>query len=1016
MSFESVYRSKQGAKEIEKIADFIGSLVIKNEYEARRGETTESLSLYYEYHGAYTRTDDFTDYDLSFRLDSIDLASEYIKNLKPNYIINVEILKTLAKSRVKVLQAQYKSGNQIYKDYLNALRYVRTKSYDEKNLYYRQFLGIPNSDDDIIYVINMDVGENGYTKVEDFSNPPNPDLVYFRKVGDDEFEVIGKLESWYEENPDGTQDLVSDSFYYINMTPIHLITKDAFPITYSYLILQQHITEIISAHPDLSYLRFIGKELTPYYLRNLANYSIISYNQGVLNSEELASFFKAYNKAKQQVILDYINGFDSKQPMYNLLMIQNLLYYTVINYSNAYIERYSVGIYTEENCNNILKSYGYDSLVQIEDLSLKQRIVRNLDELIENKANNYILEIILNTILQDSNSELKRYYLEKKYTINDDFSINIDTSKGLEKSVDLVLREVPAISTSELSVTTDVYHDYDAFVEKDDTWGGIEPGDSDEVKARKKSILKHKLQSLEFDTILTKYITLTRTVDIMESQRELRDMIYLMLSYFDYHDSPEFFKTKILFDTIEVTPAALFGALCWLQQMKFYTNHDDIITDNCVINNSVVFRKMGALAIDLNKLRKVIIVDGKPVESFNITPEISSWKVVDFIKENPDDFKDFMSSIGVDGERIETCRMTDLLDDEGNKLEDGILRLGTVPRDGYKHMTTEEASLDDYLTRFRFFSDGRDLGDFNGSTTFEELLTDYKTQYPNLIERITKKLHDSYDFREYQAWMYMKEQSRTNNSIKFIFKDCTKYTDFLTMMESEALIDYIRSETGYLTWTKDTPNKKKLPAICAVQETINTAFKNWVSNSFSNMIYENSEEDSSTSSYVQDMILLFNEFLSVYSKLYSVNYNYTFGNMEKDGLFLQLFYNPLNIKFKDKYFDYIGLEYTCRSNIKTSYEDMLKLDYKFSTKQYDTFVDNINNKIHFDSETNQYILDDQFKYSFSTKIKDKFFDYVGITYAPSKITVKDKFKDSLHLTGTLKITPFNEETRIYYET
>ena len=241
MSFESVYRSKQGAKEIEKIADFIGSLVIKNEYEARRGETTESLSLYYEYHGAYTRTDDFPDYDLTFRLDSIDLVLEYIKNLKPNYGYNGDILKTLAKSRVKELQEQYKSGNQIYKDYLNALRYARIKLYDEKNLYYRQFLGIPNSDDDIVYVINMDIGENGYTKVEDFSNPPNPDLVYFRKVGDDEFEVIGKLESWYEENPDGTQDLVSDSFYYINMTPIHLITKDAFPITYSYLILQQHV-------------------------------------------------------------------------------------------------------------------------------------------------------------------------------------------------------------------------------------------------------------------------------------------------------------------------------------------------------------------------------------------------------------------------------------------------------------------------------------------------------------------------------------------------------------------------------------------------------------------------------------------------------------------------------------------------------------------------------------------------------------------------------------------------------
>ena len=53
---------------------------------------------------------------------------------------------------------------------------------------------------------------------------------------------------------------------------------------------------------------------------------------------------------------------------------------------------------------------------EIKDLDLKQRIVKNLNDLIENKGNNYILELILNKILQDPNSELKRYYLEKKYT------------------------------------------------------------------------------------------------------------------------------------------------------------------------------------------------------------------------------------------------------------------------------------------------------------------------------------------------------------------------------------------------------------------------------------------------------------------------------------------------------------------------------------------------------------------------------------------------------------------------
>ena len=1011
MSFESVYRSKQGTKEINKIANFIGSLVIKNEYEARRDETVDSLANYYDYHGAYTKTDEFANYDLDFRRKYSDYCYKYMISLNRNYNLSLNAMQQLTNSRIKTLQSEFDNKNLMYIDYLNALRSARITYYDEKNLYYRQFLGIPNTDDDIVYVINMDEGEFGYTKVADFSVPPDPKLIYFRKVNEEEFETIGNLESWFVENPDGTTTPVSDSFYYINMVAIHLVKKSILPITYNYLILQQNIKTVIEEHSDLSYIRFVGKEYTPFYLRSLPNYSIIDYDNNYLSSTELSYFFKAYNKAKQQVIMDYINGFDSKQPMYNLLMIQNLLYFTVINYSNSYIERYSVGIYTEENCNNILKSNGYNSLVEIEDLELKQRIVKNLDELIENKGNNYILEIILNKILQDSNSELKRYYLEKKYTTDENLSIKIDTSKGLEKSIDLVLREVPAISNNELSVSADNYFDYDVFVDKDDSWGGIEENDSDAIKVKKKEMLKRKLQSIEFDSILTKYITLTRTVDILESQRQLRDTIYLMLSYFDFHNSPEFFTKKIVFDTIEVTPAALFGAMCWLQQMKFYDNHDKIISDNCVINSSVVFRKMGSLSIDTNKLHNnVVIINGKPVVTYDITPEIGSWKVVDFIKENPEEFSDLLTLVQTD-DRLETCRLLDVINSEGSIKEKGILTFGYIPRDGYKHLNTVESDIEDYLVRFRYYSEGKDLGEVTASTTFEELINDYKHQYSNLINRITKKLHSSYDYREYQAWMYMLEQSRTNNSVEFIFKGCESFSEYIVSMESAGLVDYIAKATGYLTWSK-----RDMKKICDTLDTINNAFKDWVTNSFSDLVYGESEEDSSKSSYVKDMTILFNEFLSVYSKLYSVNYNYTFGNVESEGLYLQLFYNPLSIKFADKFYDHIGLEHKLKSNIAVDYLDKIDLYYRYTTKQYDSFRDNINNGLIFDIETNQYICEDQFRYSYTTSIHDKHYDYVGLDYNTTNINAKCLVNDTISLSGVLKITPLNEETKTYYET
>ncbi|MDE7099835.1 MAG: hypothetical protein K2N99_01260, partial [Malacoplasma sp.] len=545
-----------------------------------------------------------------------------------------------------------------------------------------------------------------------------------------------------------------------------------------------------------------------------------------------------------------------------------------MNYSATYIEKYSVGIYTEENCNDILNSKGYSSLTKVSNLELKQRIVRNLSDLISNKGNNYILEIIMNKILMNPNSELKRYYLEKQYDVDNTSAISIDTSKGLEKSVDLIFREVPALSINELSSTVDKYHEYDSFVNGDNLWGGLETSDTSQTRETKKMVLKRKLMGLPFNSILTKYITLTQSVDILESQRELRDAVYLMLKYFDEHEYTPFFKEKILFGSISVTPSALFAGMCWLQQMKYYSDPDKIIYDNCVINSSVVFRNMGTTSVDVNNLEnKTFIIDGKPVVIYNISPEIASWKVVDFIKENIDEFKDFMTDIGVDGERIETCRITDQYNENGTIREKGIVKYEILRADGNKYLNDSMETIEDDLVRFRFFSEGRDLGDFTSSTTFEELITDYKNQYPNLIERINKKLKESYDYREYQAWSYLLKLNRTDNSIDFIFKGFDTFSSYMDYTESSGLVEYILN-----TIPKMDDGKYNIETIVNVQNQLSSAFKTWVNDTFSTLVYQASTGEDSGSgsgsdtdgSFVNDMKLLFDEFLSVFTQLYSV--------------------------------------------------------------------------------------------------------------------------------------------------
>lgn len=911
MSFENVYRSREGTREITKIANFIGKLVIKNEYEAKACETTESVSEYYKYYGAYTKHDNFDDYSLNDR----EYYHNYVLLLLTDKGYTQPVINNLKRKSVKFLKENEKV--QVIKDYLWSLRVARVMNYDEKNFYYRQFLGKPNTKNDVINVKNLD---------------------------SDAFELI----------------------------PIHTVTEKKYPNTYTYYFLQDNIQTLINKYPNLNYLRFINSTYSPFYLRSLPNYSIIRYQTGLLNSTELSFFMKSYNKAKTEVLLDYIDGFDSKQPLYNVLMIQNLLYYTIINYSNSYIERFSLCDYTNENVDHILRSYGYDNLTRIESNDLKQRIVKNINDLIYNKANNYILELILDKIIQTEGNELKRYYVEKQYETDDHLAISIDTGKSLENSVKLTLKEAQAVTRNELSTNDDdIYVDYDSFTYSDDLWGGINESDSQAIKEEKKAKLKKQILKLNFNSILTRYITLTRTIDILEAQRNLRDSLYLMLKYFEINNSSEFFIRKINFDSFQCTPSALFAAMCWLQQMKFYEDSDIIIKNQMLINSTAVFRSYGKSVTDQEGFERTFIKNGKVMYSYDITPELLDWNVVDFLKN----------------------------DDEISTIQIGkALNYELVSADGFKHNVTEYEDIGDYVTKYRFYENGMQLGDVTSNTTFEELISDYKNQYPKLIERIGKKLKDSYDFNTYQAWLFLLNQSRKDNSIYGIFKNATRYTEYIkNECESSELITWIQKEVI----DKNT-GKKDFDKICKTLSTINNAFKDWVKNSFSTLVYE-SETDSDEDSYVSDMIILFNEFLSTYSELYNVDYKYTFGNTrESNENALQLFYNPLYCHFTDKYTDDINLRYEEYTKLLRDCDDYIKLNYSQSISIADRFEEAINNELEYDRKTKKYSVI-PLLYKETIKFHDFYTDLANLKEEIG-INVHTSHLDSISLKEDLKIT------------
>ena len=226
-------------------------------------------------------------------------------------------------------------------------------------------------------------------------------------------------------------------------------------------------------------------------------------------------------------------------------------------------------------------------------------------------------------------------------------------------------------------------------------------------------------------------------------------------------------------------------------------------------------------------------------------------------------------------------------------------------------------------------------------------------------------------------------------------------------MEADKLKVYILDKLG-----KNPTNVE----ITKLQNEIIDVFKKWVNDSFSKLVYEaeNLDTSGSSSDYINDMIILFNEFLSVFSELYSVDYRYTFGDKSYEGLDIQLFYNPINVWQTYKPIDKIELREYIKSSMNVDLgSDEFELLYTYYLNAYNIIYDNINNDMKIENSTIQYI-DDQFKYDpILTQCACKILDLFEMKHHLS-INVKSSITDSISLSdGKLTIKTSTGETKNY---
>ena len=387
--------------------------------------------------------------------------------------------------------------------------------YTEYNQYYRQFMGIPLDSSDKLYVENID-----------------------------------------SDNPDDLIDITKR-------------TLDKYPKTYEYWFVKRNIDILIEEHPDLIYLKFIEAPISPYRLRKLPDYSILYSHDGLLDEDELLRFRKAYNKARIYVTEQlYVTGQAKRYPLYGNLTLLLILYYTVCNYFNAKLEDYSLRRYTRYDIYDILESNGLSNLTKISDLNLLRKIVLNLDELNQYKGTEYALEQIFN-LLDDKTITVKRFNLVKEFRTNNEGVLDIDTEKMYINSVGLKLKEVPIImdKTNTLDSKNLKYLDYDERTNQDNLWGGIDKYTDDALKSKLKKQLKRDIIKMDFEEVRTKYLSISKAMNIYEKSSDTINMLYLTMKYYyDYFKSEgnPFTDYELNFQGMTTTPIALFGGICYL--------------------------------------------------------------------------------------------------------------------------------------------------------------------------------------------------------------------------------------------------------------------------------------------------------------------------------------------------------------------------------------------------------------------------------------------------------------------
>jgi hypothetical protein len=667
----------------------------------------------------------------------------------------------------KILDREKAYKLQIIKDgdidlLLKYLRKERIRTYVETNSYYSQFLGIPRPGQEI-RVINKD-------KV----NPEDPDLL-----------------------------------------DIQDIKIDKYPLTYEYVYIDGLIDKIRQENPSYHYLLFIENPKSIYQVRNTEQFDIIWCNSTLLNDTELNNFYSIYSRKKLYMQeLMYVKGFNSRMDLYPFMMELLLLQDVFMSFFNSYMDNFALANYSDQEIFDILDSYNLSNLKKVR-MPILRKIIRELPDLIELRGSDLIIEKLLDIVTDDSVT-IKRYYLTKIHSTYANGETKYDTSKTYEDNADVIFKE--KIIRNGNNIVNEGTVDYDSFVEDDDTWGGDLSEVSDDTKKEMKQRFKKELLQMDFSSILTKYLTISSTVNSYTKQVNVQNLLGLLWQWLRKDQENNFLVNDVIeFNSYTMRPIDMYAAICWLNQyLNGIPEPEKIRVNNMNIANIMVLRDTGIESL-------VKDIEGK-TESGPLKIKLPAGL----------------------GDRT----ITEILgahEDQGSNTNTDDVNWPYY-RDG-----------NEYKINYK-----NTLISFEKDITISELFSQYDKNI-KIINALKEKWMKSSTLAEAKCWDYLIKQNQINTYFEIMFDDMSRF-DYFIRENSREFYNYINISLN------NTDEEVAYTLYIRLLE----AFRDYMLEATENKISlptPNSDEEDSSVEYLNDLKLLFNEFLSIYTELHKIEFS-----------------------------------------------------------------------------------------------------------------------------------------------